>query len=164
MIQYVHRKAGIHMKKRFAGFVILAAAAAAVAALVLKKEEDPVLVTLDDEVDQTDENEYDSDYPLIKLSERQSWQTRTKILLKSLVDQKEIRLVHYCKFHNQHDLFEAVKEAKASDYTLAEADDKHQVVLEKTMENFFDDVIAAILLMANITRKHNGLYREFEIE
>ncbi len=152
------------MKKGFAGFVVLAAAAAAVAAFVLKKEEDPVLITLEDEEDQKDEDNHDPDFPLIKLSERQSWQTRTKILLKSLVEQKEIKLVHYCKFHSQHDLFEAVKEAKASDYTLAEADERHQVVLEKTMENFFDDVIAAILLMANITRKHNGLYREFEIE
>lgn len=150
------------MKKRFAGFVVLAAAAAAVAMLFKKEEDDLVLITLDDEIE-SEEEPQDPDFPHVKESEKQTWKTRIKILLKSLVDQQEITLVHYCRFNNQHDLFEAVRQAKEHQYTLSEADEKHQVVLEKTFENFYDDVFAAVLVMAEITRKNNGIYREFEI-
>lgn len=151
------------MKKRFAGFVILAAAAAAVAMLFKKEEEDLVLITLDDDQDVDEEVTPDEKLPLIQESEKQTWKTRIKILLKSLVNKQEVTLVHYCKFNNQHDLFEAVRQAKEHQYTLTEADEKHQVVLEKTFENFYDDIFAAVLVMAEITRKNHGIYREFEI-
>lgn len=163
MIQLTHRKAGTLMKKRFAGFVILAAAAAAVAMLFKKEEEDLVLITLDDDQDVDEEVTPDEKLPLIQESEKQTWKTRIKILLKSLVNKQEVTLVHYCKFNNQHDLFEAVRQAKEHQYTLTEADEKHQVVLEKTFENFYDDIFAAVLVMAEITRKNHGIYREFEI-
>lgn len=151
------------MKKRFAGFVILAAAAAAVAMLFKKEEEDLVLITLDDDQDVDEEVTPNEKLPLIQESEKQTWKTRIKILLKSLVNKQEVTLVHYCKFNNQHDLFEAVRQAKEHQYTLTEADEKHQVVLEKTFENFYDDIFAAVLVMAEITRKNHGIYREFEI-
>lgn len=163
MIQLTHRKAGILMKKRFAGFVVLAAAAAAVAMMFKKEEDDLVLITLDEDEEVEENQVQDTEFPHIQESEKQTWKTRIKILLKSLVDQQEITLVHYCKFNNQHDLFEAVKKAKEHQYTLSEADEKHQVVLEKTLENFFDDVFSAVLVMAEITRSNNGIYREFEI-
>lgn len=150
------------MKKRFAGFVVLAAAVAAVAMMFKKEEEDLVLITLDEDTEIEDEPN-DPEFPHVQESEKQTWKTRIKILLKSLVNQQEVTLVHYCKFNNQHDLFEAVRQAKEHQYTLSEADEKHQVVLEKTFENFFDDVFAAVLMIAEITRKNNGIYKEFEI-
>lgn len=151
------------MKKRFAGLVLVGAAVATLMMKRKKENEEPVLITLDDEPE-TEFDEMDQDYPHIKSSERQSWQTRIKILLKALVDKKQLTLVHYLKFKNQNDLFDAIKQAKQFDYTLAEADEKHQVVLEKDIENFYDDVCKAVLEMAEITRSHQGVYREFEIK
>lgn len=164
MIQLVHRKAGACMKKRFAGLVIVGAAVATLLMKRKKQEEEPVLITLDDGELEKELDEMDSDYPHIKVTERQSWQTRIKILLKSLVEEKELTLIHYLKFKTQNDLFDAIKQAKQSDYTLAEADEKHQVVLEKSVENFYDDICKAVLEMAEITRIHHGSYREFEIK
>ena len=160
------------MKKRFAGFVVLAAAAAAVAAIIFKKEEEPVLITLDEETEEEEtdrvqpieEEEMDQEHPNLKASEADSWETRIKIMLKPLADKQQVKLIHYCTFHNQHDLFDAVKDAKINDYILAEANEKHEVVLEKIMANFFDDISKAVLSMVDITKKHNGVYNEFKIE
>jgi|SRR5690554_2726096 pheromone shutdown protein TraB len=152
------------MKKRFAGLVLVGAAVATVLMKRKKQDEEPVLITLDDDEQESEFNSMDQDYPHIKVSERQSWQTRIKILLKALVEEKQLTLIHHLKFKSQNDLFEAIKQAKQLDYTLAEADEKHQVVLEKIVENFYDDICKAVLEMAEITRSHTGEYREFEIK
>ena len=150
------------MKKKFAGALLVSAALAAFMMKRKKEQEEPILITLDEEPDDFDQ--MDEQYPHIKSSERQSWQTRIKILLKSLVNEKSVTLTHYLKFKTQDDLFDAIKHAKQFDYTLVEADEKHQVVLEKDMENFFDELCKALLEMVDLTRTYHGVYREFEIK
>ncbi|NLA78008.1 MAG: hypothetical protein GX845_00485 [Erysipelothrix sp.] len=153
------------MKKIVAGVVI---AGAALIAMMLKRknkeDEEPILITLEEDQDEPIEITMDQEYSLITIFERQTWQSRIKILLKQLVDQKQLKLVHSMQFASQAKLFDGVREFKQYDYLLVEADEHHQVVIEKEVENFYDDICKEVLNIAQITRSHEGVYREFEIK
>ena len=153
------------MKKLLAGLVI---AGAAVAAMMLKRkkedEEEPILITLEEDQEEQIEITMDEDYPLVTIFERQTWQSRIKILLKQLVDEKQLTLVHKMQFASQEKLFEGLREIKQLDYMLVEADENHQVIIEKEVENFYDDICQEVLKVVQITRAYEGVYREFEIK
>lgn len=153
------------MKKILAGLVI---AGAAVAAMMLKRkkedEEEPILITLEEDQEEQIEITMDEDYPLVTIFERQTWQSRIKILLKQLVDEKQLTLVHKMQFASQEKLFEGLREIKQLDYMLVEADENHQVIIEKEVENFYDDICMEVLKIVQITRTYEGVYREFEIK
>ena len=168
VLQLAYRKDGFCMKKLIAGVIIIAAAAATAIAIALKKNDDDELTTLialDEET--PSEPEDDNPDPLfsnLTVGERNGFRTRIKFMLEPFAGNQQVLLSHYCEFKSQNDLFEAVKQAKALDYTLAEADEKHRVQLDKVVANYFDDVYQEVSAIADATKASRGHFIGFNIK
>lgn len=157
------------MKKLFATIIIVAAAAATAIAIALKKNEDDddltTLISLDEDSPESfDDDQVDHEYVHLTNGERAHFKTRIKFMLEKSANAEKVLLSHYCEFKNQNDLFEAVKQAKMLEYTLAEADEKHRVQLDKEVSNFFDDVFAEVSAIADITKANDGHFIGFNIK